>query len=104
MRHLKIVIVLLLLMAVVFLLYDDTVDNRGTASPFDPAELTDLDGSHEQVVLAVLILTAVVILVSLSYIRKHPFRTLGWIVTIWLIVVALAIVAGLARWPPCFCP
>ncbi len=40
----------------VALMYDDTIDNRGTSSPFDPNELTYTAIHHEHFVVAVFIL------------------------------------------------
>jgi hypothetical protein len=104
MRRLKLLIIALLLVTAILLMYDDIIDSRGTPSLFDPAELTDLNASHEQFVLLAFVLVGAMVMLPLEYIRQHPLKTAAGVAAAWLIVVALAVVAGLARWPPCAGP
>jgi len=74
----------LLVLIVLVLMWQDTVDNIGTASPFDPNELVPTGTtlytifSHEQFVVFFAALAVLVLIVPLKY---------------WLLILGLALVA-----------
>ena|SRR5437879_4347691 len=101
-RTIRLIVIAALLIAIPILMYDDTIDNRGTPLAFDTQELTDLGGSHEQIVVAFAILAVAVAFVPSTYIRNHPFKFVGWVAVVWLLAIAEFVLLGLARWPPCW--